>query len=207
MEGIGVAFDAAFPPAVVGADQFLGVHLQVAVRVVHQPDVRRLEHQDAVVERLDSPRLDEAVSEDRSLVHLSVVVRVFEHGDPPDGVEVRFGRLEVRHELRILDHPHTAVRVPVDGNRILDEGLACHDLHVEARRQEEMLHLFFGRQHRRLVGRLLDTGRPGAVHGLLSRQGRHRAVGEQKNNQAGSSHGPLPVESPNKEQVRLRVIG
>jgi hypothetical protein len=97
-----------------------------------------------VVERLDRPRLNEAVREHGALVHLAVVVRVFENDDATDGIEVRLGRLEVRDVLRILDHPHAAVRIPVDCNRILDEGLGCHELRVKSGRQIELLHFVFG---------------------------------------------------------------
>jgi hypothetical protein len=143
-EAVGVAFDASFPTAVVGADQLLAVHFQVAVGVVHQPDVRRLEHQDAAVERFDRPRLNEAVREHGPLVHLAVVVRVLEHDDASDGIEVRLRRLEVRNVFRIFDHPHATVRIPVDGNRILDEGFGRHQLGVKSGRQIELLHLLFG---------------------------------------------------------------
>ena len=200
LEAVGVAFDASFPAAVVGADQLLGVHLQVAVGVVHQPDVRRLEHQDPVVEGLDRPCLNEPIREHRPLVHLSVVVRVLENDDAADGIEVRLRRLEVRDVFRILDHPHAAVRIPVDGDRILDEGFGGHELRVKSRRQIELLHLVFGRQDRRVVGRLLNAGRPRTVRGLLSSQNGDRTASQQESHQTKSSHQPLPDESGKTDQ-------
>ena len=194
LEAVGIAFDASFPAPVVGADQLLGIHLQIAVCVVHQPDVRRLEHQDPVVEGLDRPRLNEAVGEYGALVHLSVVVRVLENDYAADRIEVGLRRLEVRDVLGILDHPHTPVRIPVDRDRILDDGFGGHELRMESRRQIELLHLVFRREDRRIVGHLLNASCPRTVRGLLSRQDGHRAASEQESHQTKSSHQQLPDE-------------
>ena len=111
----------AVPAPQAGADLLLGVHPQIAVGVFHQPDIRRFVHEDAVIERLHGTRLHESIREDGALVHPAVVVGILEHGDPADRIQIRFRVREIAHVFRILDHPESAVRIPIDRNRILDE--------------------------------------------------------------------------------------
>jgi len=162
-KAVGVALDAGFSAPVPRAHQFLGIHLQVAIGVAHQPDVWRLQNEDAVVEDLHGTRLHEAVGEDCPLVQLPVVVGVLEHDDAPDGIQIGLRRLKVADEFRIFDDPQPTIRIPIDGNRILNERLARHEFDVIARRHEERLQSIRRGKRRRFVRHLLHTWWPGAI--------------------------------------------
>ena len=155
-----VSLDAAVAAPMVGADLLLRVHPQIAVGVFHQPEVWRFVDEDAVVERLHGTPLHEPIGKDSALVHLAVVIRVFQHADPAHRLQVRFRVGEIAHVFRILDHPEAAVRIPVDRNRILNEGFGGHELHPVAGRQVEMLDLVRGRERWGCLRRLLHARRP-----------------------------------------------
>ena len=116
--------------------------------------------EDAVVERLHGTPLHEPIGKDGALVHPAVVIGVFEHADPAHRLQVRFRVREIAHVFRVLDHPKTAVRIPVDRNRILNERFGGHELHAVAGRQVEMLHLVRGRERWGCLWRLLHARRP-----------------------------------------------
>ena len=95
--------------AVVVADEILGVGLEIAVGVLHQPQVRRLADEHALIEHLERARQHQLVGEHRALVHHAVAVRVFEDGDVVDRL-ARIRAVRLRHEARHLEHPHAARR-------------------------------------------------------------------------------------------------
>jgi len=134
--------EAAVPESVsalieLAGDQLFRVHLEIAVGVVHQPQVRWFRDEHAAIEDLDRPRQDEAIGEHGSLVHPAVTVDILQHHDASDRF-VFVGTGEIRHESGHLNHPQPALEVPVERDRLLDERLARDQLdaipgrHVEA---------------------------------------------------------------------------
>ena len=92
----------------------------------------------------------------------------------PIGFVLAFG-VDVGHVSRHLDHPHAALAVPVDHDRILHERLAGHELDPIAGRHREPLEGFLGRQRRRVFRHLLKSGGPGFADlgGVADSHGRH----------------------------------
>ena len=108
-QAVGVVLDAAVRVAVGVDDEVLGVGLEVAVGVFHQPQVRRLADEHAVIEHLQGARHRQLVGEHGLLVHRAVAVRVFQHADPVERLaRVPPGR--VGQEGQHLEHPQPAVR-------------------------------------------------------------------------------------------------
>ena len=151
VEVVGVLLDARLAAAVELGDLLLGVHLQIAVRVLHQPGIRRLADQDPVIEHLERTRQDEAVGEDRALVHHAVPVGVLEHDDLADGLHEGLGGREIRHEAGHFHDPDAALPVPVHHDRVLHQRLAGDELDAVARRHVEGLQRV-GRTQRRRLG-------------------------------------------------------
>ncbi len=143
-------------------DELLAIGAKIAVRVLEQPEVRRLRDEHAAVEHLQPARQDEAVLKNGALVHAAVVVRVFEHDDLADRLVLAF-RVDVGHVARHLDHPHAAFAVPVDHDRVLNQRLAGDELDAIAGRHGELLERLLRRQRRRVFGHLLKSRRPGFV--------------------------------------------
>ena len=83
-----VVLDVGVATAVRVGDQFPAVHLEITVRVAHQPEVRRLPDQHAVIENLQRTSQHQAIGEHRALVHLAVGVRVLEDDDPAERLEL-----------------------------------------------------------------------------------------------------------------------
>ena len=197
VKAVGVLLDACFPGPVERGDLLLLVHPEVAVGVVHQPGVRGLADEHALVEHFQRPRQDQAVGEHGPLVHLPVVVHVLEDDDAADRLHVGLGRREIRHEARHLDRPQTPRRIPVDDDGILDHRLAGHELEVIARRHVEGLQGVGGRQRRRLIRDLLDAWRPLLIRGrrLKAEAGDGRGDDEDRDRpESGQKHevkGPL----------------
>ena len=77
-QAVGVVLDGRGGPAVGVADQILGVGLEVAVGVLHQPEVRRLADEHALIQDLERARQHQLVGEDGALVHHAVAVGVFQ---------------------------------------------------------------------------------------------------------------------------------
>ncbi len=86
VEAIGIVLRIAVEAAVAIGDEFLGVHPQIAVRVVHQPDVRRFGDEDSAIEYFQRSREHEVIGKYGSLVHATVVVRVLEDDDASDWI-------------------------------------------------------------------------------------------------------------------------
>ena len=156
---VGVVLGACLPLAVRVGHQLLGVGAQIAVGVARQPEIRRLGDQHAAVEDLQGARQHEAVEEDRPLVHLPVIVHVFEDDDPAGGIAFR-GRGEIGHEPRHFDRPQPSVRIEVDQDRILDHRLRRDELEAVAWRREDGLHGRGGSEHRGLFRHVLERRRP-----------------------------------------------
>ena len=124
-QGIGVHLDVGLAAPIGCGDKVFPVASEIAIRVAHQPDVRGLAHEHALLEDLHRQRLDQAVGEHRAPVHGAIAVRVLEHDDAADGL-VLAGRPDIAHVAGQLDGPESSSRIPVDRNRILDERLARH---------------------------------------------------------------------------------
>ena len=105
-QAVGVVLDAAVRVAVGVDDRVLGVGLEVAVGVLHQPQIRRLTDQHAVIEHLQGARHRQLVGEHRLLVHPAVVVGVLEHADPVERL-ARVAPGRVRQEGQHLERPTT----------------------------------------------------------------------------------------------------
>jgi hypothetical protein len=120
--------------------QLFRIRFQIAVRVLGEPQMRWLADQHAFVEHLEGARQDKAVHEHGLLVHLAVVVSVFQYADSSDRLALaRCG--QVSHVPPFLDDPHAAIRIPIDEDRLLDHGFAGHKLNVVAGRHVERIHL------------------------------------------------------------------
>jgi hypothetical protein len=154
--------------------------------VLHQPHVRRFSDEDAGVEHLDRARQDEPIGEHRALVQAAVAVRVLEHDNLADRIEVRLGRLEIGNETRHLDRPQPALRIPVDGDRILDERLARHELQAVSRRHVKGLQRLFGRQRRRVRRDFLHSAGPRTVRWRALAVKSRRGSGDQECDEAES---------------------
>ena len=163
IDAVRVPLDASLQPAVQVRHQLLGIDAQVAVRVAHQPQAPGFADEHAAIEHLQRPRQHQSIREHRPLVHLAVVVGVFEHHDIADPIQVRLRRIEVPHEAGHLDHPQPAFEVPVHHDGILHQRLARHQLEVIAGRHEERLQRLGRRQRRRLVADLLHSRRPRTI--------------------------------------------
>ena len=156
VEAVRVVLGIGLATSELIGDELLRVHAQVAVGVVHQPDVGRLRDEHAAVEDLHGSREDEAVREHGALVHHAVGVRVLQHDDAADRIVlVRAG--DVRHEAGHLDRPEAALGVPVDRHGILNQRLARDQLDAVAGRHVERLQRGLGRERRRVVRDLLDA--------------------------------------------------
>jgi hypothetical protein len=151
--------DVRVETAIRVGDELLRVGLEVAVGVLHQPEIRRLANQDTMIEHRQRARKNESVREDRPLVHRAVVVGVFEDDDSTDRI-VLPGRLDVVHITRHLDDPEAAVGIPVDDDRILNERLARDQLETVTRRHVDRRELLRGRTNRRFIGDGLYARRP-----------------------------------------------
>ncbi len=153
--------DVGVEPAVGVGDQFLGVGAQVAVGVASQPEVGRFADEHAAIEHLQRSRQYQLVEEDRLLVHLPVVIEIFEDADASERLALA-GRGDVAHVAEHLDDPQPAVGIRVDEHGLLDHRLARHQLDVVAGRQKECLHLVLGREDGRVGRRGMQARRPGA---------------------------------------------
>ena len=106
--------------------------------------------QDAAIEHLERPRQDEAVGEDRALVHHAVPVGILEHHDLADWLHEGLWGREIRDETRHLHHPDAALPVPIHHDRVLHQRLAGDELDAVARRHIEGPERVGGTQRRRL---------------------------------------------------------
>jgi hypothetical protein len=156
---VGVVLDVRLTAAVGIGDRLFRVSLAVPVGVLHVPEVRRFRHQHPFVEHFQRPRQYEAVGEDRPFVHPAVAVGVLERDDAAGRVVLVAGA-DVGHVARHLDRPQPAFLVPVDDDRILDEGLARHELEPVTRRQRHRRELLRGRQDGGFPGAALQVGAP-----------------------------------------------
>ena len=151
-------------PAEAVLDHFLGVGLEIAVGVAGLDQIRRLADQGAIViQDLEGARQHQLVQEDGALVEDAVAIGILKDHDIAD----RLGHVD--HLLADgialhFDHPEPAIAVVLGHDRVRDQRVGCHQLHLEARRHAESLGLLLGSQRRRklrLVG--LHLGRPGLV--------------------------------------------
>jgi hypothetical protein len=106
------------PTELIG-DELLAVHLQIAVGVAHEPQVRGLADEDAAIEDFQRSREHQSLGEHGPLVHLPVELPA---------------RLDVGHVAGHLDSPQAAVSVPIDDHRVLDHRFAGDELNVVAGR-------------------------------------------------------------------------
>src|SRR5262245_59884787 len=82
-EAVGIVLRAA-GVAVVGSDLRLNVGFAVAVRVLHEPEVRRGADEYAALDDRDGTRQHQVVRKYRLLVVLPVVIRILKNGDLSD---------------------------------------------------------------------------------------------------------------------------
>ena len=204
-QGIGVHLDVGLAAPVAGGDEVFPVAPEIAIRVAHQPDVRGLAHEHALLEDLHRQRLDQAVGEHRAPVHGAIAVRVLEHDDAADGL-VLAGRLDIAHVAGQLDGPESSSRIPVDRDRILDERLARHQFEAVAGRH--------GERSERLRRREDGSPRRDRLHGRRPLPSRSRllhatqcdnACGEHQNDGANARADPAesnPVHFPTIAAIR-----
>ena len=113
-------------------DELLRVRLQVAVRVLHQPEVRRLADQHAASSTFSARGMTSLSANTvrlsirpSSLVSSSTTTRLIGSRESrPDSVGQKCGH---------LDRPQPAVRIEVDDDRRLDHRLGRDELDVESR--------------------------------------------------------------------------
>ena len=160
--------DVRVTAAVLVRDEILRIGLEVAVRVAHQPEIRRLTDEHAVSEHLQRSRKDQPLGEHGPLVHPAIVVRILEHHDPTERLVLVGGGDRV-HVADHFDDPHAALWIEVDRNRVLNHRLAGDELDPVARLKNERLHRVSGRKGGRGSHRL---GR-GRGAGLRFGTGRH----------------------------------
>jgi hypothetical protein len=190
IEAVAVALDASVPQPVLVRHHFLRVDLQVAVRVAHEPQLAWLADEDPAIEHLERAGQYQPVRKDRALVHHAVVVRVLEHRDVADWIQIGFRCLQIAHVPGHLDDPDPPLEIPVHHDGILHERLAGDELDVIARRHVEALHGVGGRQHRGLVRDLLHAGRPLTVRrrALGSHDAGHRHREENRDRAESGEH-------------------
>ena len=189
VEIVRVFLDATLTTAVPVRHELAAVGMEVAVGVVHQPQVWRLPDQHAVFQHLESPCEHETVGEDGPLVHGAVMIGVFEHHHSADRVHVRFRRDERLDESWHLDDPDAAVDIPVHHHRVLDEGLAGDEFEPVARRQDEGLQRLGWREGRRVERHLLHWRRPGGPRRRLRADARrHGREHERTRNVSTGTH-------------------
>ena len=135
-------------PRVDLLDEDALVGASVAVGVAAEVEVRRQDHERATLRRRDAARQLEPVEEDGALIHHPVPVRVGEHRDLADRVEL-VRRVDVRHVSRPLHDPHAAHIIEDDLDGVVDERLTRRELDLKARRQLEGRERLFRAQHGR----------------------------------------------------------
>ena len=138
----------ARPGKRVGAQPPLLVASIVSGRVAAEPEVLRFGDQDTLGQHPHGAREDEAVGEDAARVHPAIPVDVFEQSDLSDGA-LFVSPFDVPHVAAHLDHVEPTPIVPVDRDRIDDEGLRGDQLDPEALRDTEGLERFVGLELRR----------------------------------------------------------
>ena len=159
-QAVRVVLDTGLAAAVGIADELLRVGLEIAVGVLHQPQVRWLSDQDAVVGHLDRSRQHQLVREHGPLVHDAVAILIFQDDNVVDRL-ARVHRVRFGHEPGHLENPQPPVRIEIDGDGIHDQRLFGDELRVISGRQHERLRLFLGRENGGLRRCLVDLPGPG----------------------------------------------
>jgi hypothetical protein len=155
--------DVRLASAIGVGDELLSIGAKIAIRILKQPQVRRLPDQHAAVEHLEPSRQDETILKDGALVHAAVTIRVFKYDNLPDGC-VFARRLNVPHVPRHLNGPETPLAIPVDHHGIQNERLAGHQLHPITGRHVKPLRCLLGGKRRGFFNHLLKPRRPGAAY-------------------------------------------
>ena len=122
------------------------------------------------------------------LDYVNVVVHVFEHDDAAGRPVFAFA-VEVPHVAPHLDHPHTAVRVEVDGDGRLHERLGGDEMDVVAGRDEERLQRLLGGAHEGGVRHGPDARRPGPLAAAAVHEGGHAPAGQDEPRTLQERHG------------------
>ena len=116
--------------AVVGGDLDFFIGDTVAVFIAGKPQIGRRGDQDAAVHERKRARHHEAVKKHGALVHTTVAVGVFEHGNGTDGRVLAFA-VDVGHVAAHLDDPETAVGGKRECDRIVHQGLSGDEFNAE----------------------------------------------------------------------------
>ena len=109
-----VPFDEA------GEQHFAMVGLAVAVAVLGVEDVRGARDQDTLSPGHHAGREAEPVEERRLLVIPAVAVGIFQESDHAAGLALA---VDAQRIIAHLDDPELAVGAPIEGDRVLDQGL------------------------------------------------------------------------------------
>ena len=126
-------------------DQSLRVALEVAIRVLAVPQLRRFLHQDATLHELDRTSHNQAVQKDGRLVHEGVSVGILQHHDSTNGIT--FGRpIDVMHVTAKLNRPDAPVGIEFEHDGILDQGFSGHAFDTKSRNHLKGLESLFGRK-------------------------------------------------------------
>ncbi len=177
-QAVRVVLDVRFLTPVLIRHELLAIGTEIAVRILKQPQVRRLCDEHAAVEYLQPSRQNEPLLKHGALVHPSIGIGVFEHDNLPDRRVLAAG-IDVGHVSGHLDRPQAPLAIPVDHDRVLNQRLARNELDAIPRRHVELLERFLGRKRRRIFGNLLQARRPraGDLRIAHSRRGQY----EQRN--------------------------
>ena len=156
------------------------IRAAVAVGVACEEEMRRFDHEHAVLPERDAARHHESVEEHGRLVHAAVAVGVAQHLDASQalGLARAFG---VAHVPAHLDHPQPAVGAELERDGRLDQGFRRDQLHAVSVRHIEGRERLFGRENGG-VGHAPGLGDlslrlPGAIALLRRRNARERHGG------------------------------
>lgn len=151
--------NVGFLAAEVAADEFFPVGFQVAVSILHEPEIGRLADENAVGQDLDGAGEDELVHEDGAFVHATVAIGVFEYDNAADRLK-GVAHFHIHREGGHLDDLEAAVRIPIHYYGVLNQRFAGDDFEFVAGRQEESLKRLIDGEGGGGLGEFLNGRRP-----------------------------------------------